>query len=295
MAKLGIQGNSKRGNEVIEILQSLGGKNHVIPYSGVSWSHVYYIDEDGFIQATSDINGFYVTNVQDFKERFPFKIGDLVGDKVITSLSWDEENSQVWYNLGSEVTPSSKPLEFKAKISPERMKELADKLPGADLIYSVNELPQMSIHIPDWNRNHVIDFGYCIVDKTELILGDKFEIMQEGDRTFVVRKENYWPKTYLECCKVVGICTTFVSRGVYSGLLSALAELLVCRDAYWKLAGDWKPDFGMRKSCLSNVGGDIRIENYKEYNAILASPDHKTRTIFYENFKDLIEQCKELL
>ena len=295
MAKLGIQGDSKRGNEVIEILQSLGGKNNAIPYSGDSWLHVYYIGEDGFIQAALDPNGFYVSDVQDFKERFPFKIGGLVGDKVIMSLSWDEETNQVRCHFDSEVSLPSKPLEFKAKISPERIKELADKLPGAGLISSVNELSQMSIRIPDWNRNHIIDFGNCIVDKTELVLGDKFEVMQEGDRTFVVRKEDYWPKTYLECCKVVGICTTFVSRGVYSGVLSALAELLVCRDAYWKLAGDWKPDFEKRKSCLLNVGGDIRIENYKEYNAILAFPDLNTSTIFYENFKDLIEQCKELL
>lgn len=84
--------------------------------------------------------------------------------------------------------------------------------------------------------------------------------------------------------------------------LSKLEKLLICRDAYWKLAGDWKPDYdsGVDKfgiicynGVISKTGAMSHWERHT--NKILDFPTIEMRDVFFENFKDLIEQCKELL
>ena len=93
--------------------------------------------------------------------------------------------------------------------------------------------------------------------------------------------------------------------GYYSGPLGALQKLLCCRDAYWKIAGEqmgldnlWEPDWknGERKKhCIYYGAGIIQKGSWCNYNSILAFPTEEMRNVFFENFKDLIEQCKELL
>lgn len=87
-------------------------------------------------------------------------------------------------------------------------------------------------------------------------------------------------------------------------LVSNLQKLLLCRDAYWKIAGEqmrlkgpWKPDWTSGKPfyCISVSGNIIGKGKWYTDNKILAFPTEEIRDIFYENFKDLIEQCKSLL
>ena len=87
-------------------------------------------------------------------------------------------------------------------------------------------------------------------------------------------------------------------------LLFNLEKLLICRDAYWKIAGEqlgldkpWKPDWTSGKPfhCISVSGNIIGKGKWYTDNKILAFPTEEMRDTFYENFKDLIEQCKELL
>ena len=60
-----------------------------------------------------------------------------------------------------------------------------------------------------------------------------------------------YPKTCEECCKVLGYETEEDEISCYKGhLIDSFVNLLICRDAYWKIAGEqmglgklWKPDF----------------------------------------------------
>ena len=64
------------------------------------------------------------------------------------------------------------------------------------------------------------------------------------------------------------------------------------------LGKPWKPNLQDKKETkyvITNVGNNIAFTNYLEYNVILAFPEEEMRDIFYENFKKLIEQCKEFL
>lgn len=82
-------------------------------------------------------------------------------------------------------------------------------------------------------------------------------------------------------------------------------QLIICRDAYWKIAGDemgigkpYKPDFknaNERKYCIVNTEGNIVKWVQKTTNKILAFPTEEMQDVFYENFKELIEECKELI
>jgi hypothetical protein len=94
--------------------------------------------------------------------------------------------------------------------------------------------------------------------------------------------------------------------------LNALNQILICRDAYWKIYGDenelgkpWGPDWKNseeRRYCIVNIEGDINLPEkiltkwiLKVTNKILVFPTEEMRDVFYENFKELIESVKELL
>lgn len=141
-------------------------------------------------------------------------------------------------------------------------------------------------------------------DKVELCLGDDYEIVVEDGRTFVQRKKPKYPKTYEECCKVLDTdCTAILRPGYKYREIENFQKLIFCRDAYWKIAGKemgldkpWKQDYDDRCFIIANNNGNIHTYEYHgNNNVILAFPTVEMRDAFYENFKDLIEKCKELL
>lgn len=143
-------------------------------------------------------------------------------------------------------------------------------------------------------------------DKTELVLGDEFEVKVEDGKTFVVRKTPQYPKTYEECEKILKLEDSIIEGclGYEYKLLNAFQKLLLCRDAYWKIAGaqmglgkSWKPYWTIyeHKFCLGTDNDKVIKECVTTGNRILAFPTEEMRNEFYKNFKDLIEECKELL
>ena len=151
------------------------------------------------------------------------------------------------------------------------------------------------------NKNErCIIFHNDTPDKTELVLGDDFEVKVENGKTFVVRKQPSYPKTYEECLKIIGYNqshTIPMNHGHNGLLMMKFQRLLICRDAYWKLAGDWKPYWSIygHKFCIGTDNDKVIEECVTTGNRILAFPTKEMRDAFYENFNGLIEECKELL
>ena len=141
--------------------------------------------------------------------------------------------------------------------------------------------------------------------KMELIPDSDCEIVHEDGKWFVIRKAEKYPKTYEECCKIMGIEYPFIKKhentitaSCYKNdLITDFIYLLICRDAYWKIAGDWKPDWigSSEKYCLIHCEGEVQSNITVSLSLILSFPTAEMRDAFYENFKELIEQCKELL
>lgn len=148
-------------------------------------------------------------------------------------------------------------------------------------------------------------------DELEYKIPDGYEITKVSKNTVFIKpiKPKY-PTTYKECCDVLKIpndeCYIDIDVPLdYNKLVSTFTELLICRKAYWKIAGEemgldkpWEPDWtnlDQLKYCIwVDVGEFITMINVRGQH-ILAFPTEEMRDVFYENFKDLIEQCKELL
>ena len=79
--------------------------------------------------------------------------------------------------------------------------------------------------------------------------------------------------------------------------VTALCNLLVCRNAWWEKLG-WKPDFGnefLAKYTIENCGGKIINGISGVGHAVLAFPTEEVRDKFKETFNELIEEARELL
>ena len=143
--------------------------------------------------------------------------------------------------------------------------------------------------------------GYQFVDENGNVINTQKIVLE--------KKKKEYPKTYEECCKVLGyddretyyVCHTYANERLFESLY----RLKVCRDAYWKIAGEemglgkpWEPGWAnleYDKFCIWGYAGDITLRDVLRCQQILAFPTEEMRDAFYENFKELIEQCKELL
>lgn len=132
-----------------------------------------------------------------------------------------------------------------------------------------------------------------------------------------------YPKTYEECLDVLSMDYArhynlryfTYERGFYEyattdklcslqDKLNILGKLIICRNAYWKIAGEhleldkpWRPVWDESEDLytIHTFNGEIRLSGTAHRNAILVFPTEEMRDVFYKNFKGLIEQCKELL
>ena len=115
-----------------------------------------------------------------------------------------------------------------------------------------------------------------------------------------------YPKTYEECCEVLTWDGGATVIGYNAELIGKIQRLKLCRDAYWKIAGEqmglgkpWEPNWEDENGyvfCIVNKCNNIGLTcEWLKENYILSFPTEKMRDAFYENFKELIEACKELL
>lgn len=135
-------------------------------------------------------------------------------------------------------------------------------------------------------------------DKMEVVTNDDCELVSEGGKFYVRRKKVVFPETYEECLDIVD--TSNIIFNIKK--LEMFQRLLICRDAYWKLGGNWKPNLEIDddgcvevKFCIKYFGGTILKLETTESNTILAFQTDEMRDVFYNNFKSQIEQVKELL
>ena len=276
--KLAIKGHSTRGKEVIELLEMMGGCE--CGYCGGGTGFYYYISQFGNIEASckpTDFDTYIVYTLEEFWEKYPYKVGDVIKfpnnmAEEIAEMKWDEELEDIIY---TSVSGCTRPCHV-----PKNKEE--------------KKINQMSL-------------ANCDLDEVEIVLGDKFELKIEDGKYYAVRKKPQYPTNYIDACSVLGISVTHrceMDVEVYGDELYALYQLLVCRNAYWKIAGEemgldkpWKPDWndGDNKFVIQYLNNEVGFWLSRGLNYILAFPTVELRDAFYENFRDLIEQCKELL
>ena len=236
---------------------------------------------------------------------YPYKIGDRVVLKgrnrcaTITDLKYDSFGNLSYYiNIDNDkdnsiVYPTDLLLPYDNKVEGlvEEEVGLVDTLSSR------------------WVNEFSLPEGYIFKDENGNVI---------NTTKIVLEKKNKYPKTYEECSKVLGIpihggialvgnwCMEDGYIVQHLETLRALSKLFICRDAYWKIAGEeiglskpWTPDWTYQESpkyCITSIKDQVEAsKRYYIMNTILAFPTEEMRNAFYENFKELIESCKELL
>lgn len=320
MAQLAIQGHATRGNEVIALLKILGGVNKH-NYTADCESLYFYVDGRTNVIYYDWCNcpktNKILFTLEDFLAKFPYRVGDrvMVTDCIspytISDMIWEDDEIKYRINCeddwltADELLPYTetdnlintlKETQQVVREGNENLGKVIEKLKRKDMLDVFGTISKVEEKIS------AINFHYSqFDDKVQLLLGKDFEIIQEDGKTFVVRKQPQYPKTYEECCDVlIPDCVEFnvILNGYNGELLEKLGQLLICRDAYWKIAGDWQPNWDDEEQCkfvIYRFRDSILKDSTYINPSILAFPTAEMRDIFYDNFKDLIESCKELL
>lgn len=288
MAHLAIKGHPTRGSEVIALLEMLGGVNTHNLYGDENYSH-YTIDDNKKIIGSLPTDKFVFFTLERFLEKFPYKVGDKVNSpckgcvKTVTSMNWDSYLNTVTYKLDDKIYTTIKQL------------EIVNDLPTIELENKPDLLQQLKDYFDNTPRE-IIEKEWHEYDKYNEISPKVNEYL---DYVNNIRQSKY-PKTYEECCDILGGNNT-----IHVKELILFKQLINARNAYWKIAGEemglgkpFEPDWSnaaQRKYCIVNTEGNVLKWVQKTTNKILAFPTEEMRDAFYENFKDLIEKCKELL
>lgn len=305
--RLAIKGHTTRGAEVITLLEMLGGKNThnysadsegLCFYLGKGTNTIYY----DWANSCYEDEDMLVFSLEEFLEKFPYKVGDKVQRKGATSCDTVYEIEQInWeYDQVVYIICDLYWKNLKCTVTTENLQPYKEET--MEGVYADNEI----------NCYHK-DFG----DKVRIRLGGDYEIKVEDKITYIVKKQPHYPKTYEECCEVLMGKTNFQDFGLvlakfsttmheedsispappHITLINNFYKLFLCRDAYWRMAGDWKYDVNKIEDyfLIVNKCGRIVKEHYMSFNHILAFPTAEMRDAFLENFKELIEICKELL
>ena len=209
---------------------------------------------------------------------------EFIGEEAIEGLAEEEQ----------ELSQNAKLVSrrFSEDVNVSEFKHAQDEI--------MKMLLQGAINVPE---------GYEFRDENGNIIEAKVITLE--------KKKPKYPQSYEECCKVLDIDDReLVFNGEYRasklywkqlGRLNILNRVLICRDAYWKLAGEemglgkpWEPDFTNFEEDrygLYTCANKIVLDSYGggDVNVILTFPTEEMRDAFYENFKKLIESCKELL
>lgn len=294
--QLAIMGHQTRGKEVIDILQMLGGEK--TPYGGESVYNIYYLDDskniitEYYLKTYVTDLAFEVFTLEEFLEKYPYKVGNKVtstdysGYGNIVKMHWDSNNCCMKYQVNLE--DSGFIARFKWFNHNEIM--MCEDVP--------NKICRIFISDKDYQ------------DKVELCLGDEYEMVVENGKTFLQKKESKYPTTYEECCDVLKIPKEerYIDIDVplsYNNLLYKFTELLICRDAYWKIAGEqmwlydsWEPNWTDNyetKHIINFYQNEINFTNGTNAQYILSFPTEEMRDAFYKNFEELINECKQLL
>ena len=288
--QIAIKGHPTRGNEVIEILEMLGGKNvYILPGDT---TYAYYVLESGEIHCGTYIYGnepYTIFTLEEFINKYPFKVGDKAisndGKKIvdIVGLEWDESVGDLCY----KVTKNNEDyIWFTSEfIKLYRKQTLQEQIDDSfiQLNQNISQMNECACNISteiikkEIAKKQEILIGLVPVKQgKELIPHEDYKIKQIENKFYLVKKNPTYPKTYKECCDVleIGTLSNDVS-GWKEELLISFQELLIARDAYWKIAGEemgmdkpWEPDWNYEtdKYCIycnnKTISKDIIFINH---------------------------------
>ena len=291
--KIAIQGHPTRGKEVIQILESLGGKSRG-DLTGRRCSQYYFINSNGDIDLhyRSNLFTYKLYTLEEFEKEFPFKIGDKVIHK-----EFNDFFEVISFNPGSSYPYKIKGVcEFSTKsyvltkwqpkmkeerfvtLTLEKAKEWYKK--GGELkevaLQAFSEKELTKVELPKtWEEfcgNYPIKDG-------ESYAGDSSEIYthckSNGERDSELDRN---------------MCPTPKSAEAHL----ALIQLEQLRDCY---KGLFVTVIGMPVWCIRRRRGELIIEQrvWGTNETFLSFQSKEVAEEYLKNFKPLIEKAGDLI
>lgn len=250
---------------------------------------IVYEGDGHYLIAEDDRGYFWIDEMIKGPSTSKYNEGDFVGvygyetDVRIEEVRWD----------GSSYS-------YKAYLADEEEwlddDDIAYKEETYDFLVSDKPKPSLNSFMDMLDNEIKLPDGYVFKDENGNIINTT--------KISLEKKKIEYPKTYEECAEIIteltgSDCNPKGCMGYMSVQLTALQKLLVCRNAYWKMAGEemglnkpWEPDYN-----------DLNDTTYGLYNELKYSiinpsqflfPSKEMRDEFAKNFKKEIEQCKEL-
>ena len=290
--KIAIKGHPTRGEEIISLLESLGGANTALSGNGLLCT--YYIDDNNVIRYNDAPKDYKVYTLEEFETQFPFKSGDKVIFPVeigwwsgtITSLTSDFK-----YQIKTEkhgylyIEPHKLSLypmkeERNVTLTLEKAKEWYKK--GGELkeialkAFTEKEL----IALPrSWKE---FCDQYSNINDTEYFIDNYSNIERLND---VVHNH----------CRLMNtdknICPSQKSAEAHLAMIQ-LEQLRDC----WRQG--WEPDWSDAKQvkfCICYYQGKFKISTLYETRCFLSFPTYEMAKEFLECFRDLIEKAGDLI
>lgn len=283
-------------NDKVETNDGLLGYIYEIRYDEVKKCYKYYVSfivDGGF---------YYESQLKLYKKDSDsivpkFKVGDEIVKKDGIS------NSYLVSSVGSEYYGLSLPYPNNGvgvlSVKEQDEWELLSDSNMENYEFMKNEKvekPSMIDFMDMLNNGVSLPDGYEFRDGDgNLIAVDKIVLVKKGVR---------YPNTPKKCCEVLNTEETYMGIGGHKGkLLEKFQRLLICRDAYWKIAGEemglkgmWDPDWSdCRKFAIVVEGNEILTDVCLRRNRILVFPTEEMRDEFLKVFRKNIEDCKEFL
>lgn len=287
-----IKGSKKYGKEIIETLESLGGINEQ------KWKGS---EDVNFMIDTNTKNIISISGLHDHVTYFnytefmliysPLVKGDKVYfngiQKIVTGKKWIPNKKTIGIILDNEEVVTYDDIIYY----------------GKSLLSSKDEIPL--INPLDLENKLIISDTYKTIeissDKYDISIIDGKILLNKIDLT-EKEKDFIFPESYDEARKLLanklGADCNPNSEYFFANVnMDKLAKLIACRNAYWSLYKDWKPNWkeSSEKYIICILKDEVKLETTYNRNTILAFPTKLSRNTFYETFRNEIEELKELL
>ena len=261
--KIAIQGHPTRGHEIIQILESLGGKN-VTKLEG-TYETFYYVDDKNEISDAHKKcfpSTYRLYTLEEFEKEFPFKIGDEVIFPVINGWA------------SGKIT-SIKDFEYEI---------------NTKCGYRYVEPHKLQLYPMKEERNITLT-----LDKAKEWYRKGGELKEIALQVFSEKELNPLPTSWEECCRKYESCCLSTRYTNISLKYDALLKLEQLRDC-WRQG--WKPDWlngNINKYAIKGWRDKSSIEITNVTHAFLSFPTYEMALEFQQCFKDLIEQAGDLI
>ncbi len=283
---IAIQGHSKRGKEVIQILESLGGINRM-NHKGRYDTYFYYISGDDNTIAWTAVRPEHlgVFTLEEFEKEFPYKIGETV----ITTLN------HVGTIIG--IVNSKYKVLFKedsALVAPRRLKPYIEMKEGRNITLTLDKAQE-------WYKKG----GELREIALQAYSEEELNALPTSWKEFCKR----YPKTEKEA--YIGVMSavypfagtkqdrnTDTDKNICPSQKSAEAHLAMIqleqlRNCWWN---GWEPIWDRsEKWCIRLWGNAFDIGVTTNISRFLTFPTKEMAREFLKCFKDLIELARDLI